>query len=541
MTTFLRVSDLTVKAKDNFILDGISFELEKGKVLGLIGESGAGKSTLALAAIGYLKPGLEISSGSVVLDDNDLTIASDSALRQLRQSKVAYVAQSAAASFNPFFRLGYQVTELVILSGFIEKSDRYKVATDLFARLQLPSPKVFARKYPHQASGGQLQRAMIAMALLNDPDLIVFDEPTTALDVTTQLDVLSVIRQVVAEQGCAALYVSHDLAVVSQMCDSILVLRHGKMVEMNATRSIIDQPQDSYTRSLVAHRKVGDFLTDTPQADDAPLISAENITLGYGKVQIVPNASIALNENEILAIVGESGSGKTTVARAIAGLLEPWSGTIKLRGTTLQGNVDNRSQNHRQHIQFIHQLPDVALNPRQTIRTALMRPLQVFKGLDGAALNTRLNALMDEVELPRDLLGRYPGALSGGQKQRVCIARCLAAEPDLLICDEVTAALDPLVEDSILALLWRLKEEHRMAIIFITHNLGVTRRFAHSVTIMEHGKIVESGPTAQIFADPQQAYTCRLLASEPSTDAGWINARELSGATGPRKHRHDSL
>ena len=532
MTTFLRVSDLTVKAKDNFILDGISFELEKGKVLGLIGESGAGKSTLALAAIGYLKPGLEISSGSVVLDDNDLTIASDSALRQLRQSKVAYVAQSAAASFNPFFRLGYQVTELGILSGFIEKSDRYKVATDLFARLQLPSPKVFARKYPHQASGGQLQRAMIAMALLNDPDLIVFDEPTTALDVTTQLDVLSVIRQVVAEQGCAALYVSHDLAVVSQMCDSILVLRHGKMVEMNATRGIIDQPQDSYTRSLVAHRKVGDFLTDTPRADDAPLISAENITLGYGKVPIVPNASIALNENEILAIVGESGSGKTTVARAIAGLLEPWSGTIKLRGTTLQGNVDNRSQNHRQHIQFIHQLPDVALNPRQTIRTALMRPLQVFKGLDGAAMNTRLNALMDEVELPRDLLGRYPGALSGGQKQRVCIARCLAAEPDLLICDEVTAALDPLVEDSILALLWRLKEEHRMAIIFITHNLGVTRRFAHSVTIMEHGKIVESGPTAQIFADPQQAYTCRLLASEPSTDAGWINARELSGANG---------
>jgi peptide/nickel transport system ATP-binding protein len=376
-----------------------------------------------------------------------------------------------------------------------------------------------------------LQRAMIAMALLNDPDLIVFDEPTTALDVTTQLEVLSVIRQVVAEQGCAAIYVSHDLAVVSQICDDIIVLRHGKVIEANSTRDIIDRPQETYTRSLVAHRKVGEFLTDTGQDDAVPLISAEALTLGYGKMPIVRDAAVTLNENEVLAIVGESGSGKTTVARAFAGLLEPWSGKIRLKGEELAGNVDNRSQAHRQRIQFIHQLPDVALNPRQTIRTALARPLQVFKGLTGAALDGRLNALMDEVELPRALLDRYPGALSGGQKQRVCIARCLAAEPDLLICDEVTAALDPLVEDSILALLWRLKEEHRMAIVFITHNLGVTRRFAHSLIIMEHGEIVEQGPTAQVFANPQQAYTLRLLASEPSTEAGWIDAREREAAT----------
>jgi peptide/nickel transport system ATP-binding protein len=519
--SFLEISDLKLKAGQKTILDGVSLSVEKGQVVGLIGESGAGKSTLALAAMGFLKPGLEVTGGSVVLDGTDLMQVPDQQLRKLRRNKVAYVAQSAAASFNPFYRLGDQVMELATLETDISKGERRKMAADLFRRLRLAEPETFARKYPHQVSGGQLQRAMIAMALLNDPELIVFDEPTTALDVTTQVEVLRVIRLVIAEHACAAIYVSHDLAVVSQMCDDILVLRHGKTVERSAPRALIDMPKTEYARDLVAHRATGDFPSD--ELADKPLVlEATSLKLGYRKHLVVPSASVSVRAGEVIALVGESGSGKTTLARAIAGLLKPWEGKVTLFGDELAGDVDNRTQEQRRRVQFVHQLPDVALNPRHSIRVTLARPLRMFHGISGSRLESRLAQLMDEVELPHELLARTPGALSGGQKQRICIARCLAAEPDILICDEVTSALDPLIEDSILKLLWRLQQEHSLGIFFITHNLGVTRRFAHSVVIMESGMIVERGPTAEIFSDPQQAYTKRLLAAEPSTRSGWL-------------------
>jgi peptide/nickel transport system ATP-binding protein len=516
--SFLSVRDLTIAARGGKILDTISFDLERGRVLGLIGESGAGKSTLALASMGFLKPGLSVTSGSVVLDGADFVTMDDTALRKLRRDRMAYVAQSAAAAFNPFYRLGAQVTELRSARG-----DRYALAAELFGKLRLPEPETFARKYPHQVSGGQLQRAMIAMALINDPDLIVFDEPTTALDVTTQLEVLRVIREVIAAQGCAAIYVSHDLAVVSQMCDDILVLRHGRMVERNTARGIIDAPTEDYTRALVAHRAAGDFVS----TGGAPpvLLEARGLKLGYGRVDIVPKADLTVGKGEVVALVGESGSGKTTLARALAGLLETREGSVTLNGVPLHPSIDRRDSDQMRRIQFVHQLPDVAMNPRQRIRTILARPLALFGGLRGTALNNRLASLMREVELSETLLDRVPGALSGGQKQRVCIARCLAAEPDLLICDEVTSALDPLVEDSILKLLWRLKESHRMGIVFITHNLSVTRRFANRVLIMERGKIVETGPTEAVFSAPQQDYTRTLLAANPEMRGGWLDER----------------
>jgi|TARA_B100001142_G_scaffold292988_1_gene312216 peptide/nickel transport system ATP-binding protein len=519
--SFLEIKNMNLVAGEKTLLADISLTMEKGEVLGLIGESGAGKSTLGLAAIGFMRPGCSISLGEVKLMGKDLVTMSQPDLRQLRQQKVAYVAQSAAAAFNPFYRLQDQVTELRALQKDMTKSERREIARSLFERLQLPDPESFCSKYPHQTSGGQLQRAMIAMALLNDPELIVFDEPTTALDVTTQMEVLRVIRQVIADQGCAAIYVSHDLAVISQISDRILVLRNGRMVEQNSTRVIIEEPEQDYTQALVAHRKVGDFVGQPPA--EASVIDARALDLGYGLVKIVNDVNLSISQGEIVALVGESGSGKTTVARSIAGLLPPWAGEILLDGETLEGNIDRRSDDIRRRIQFVHQLPDVALNPRQTIRVALARPLQKFQKLSGKALQDRLDQLMDEVELPRELLNRYPGALSGGQKQRVCIARCLAAEPEILICDEVTSALDALVEDSILKLLWRLQQQRQICILFITHNLGVTRRFAHSVVIMEHGKIVEQGPTEEVFADPKQDYTKRLLASEPTTRRGWLD------------------
>lgn len=519
--SFLEIDALTIVAGSNVILSEISLTVEKGQVMGLIGESGAGKSTLALAGLGFLRPGLTVKSGTIRMDVMDFVAASAAEMRAWRRSQVAYVAQSAAAAFNPFYRLESQVTELRQLQSPMTTPEKRALASDLFRRLQLPDPTSFGRKYPHQASGGQLQRAMIAMALLNKPKLIVFDEPTTALDVTTQVEVLRTIRQIVQEEGCAALYVSHDLSVVSQMCDNILVLKHGKMVEMNTARQIIDHPQTEYCKALVAHRAGGDFAR--LNRTKAPLLITRGLDLGYAGVKLVHDINVTVGRSEIVALVGESGSGKTTVARAIAGLLAPMAGVIALDGVTLASNVDARSDEQRKRIQFIHQLPDVALNPRHTIRATLARPLQKFHGLKGDALEARLLQLMADVELSPKLLDRYPGALSGGQKQRVCIARCLAADPQLLVCDEITSALDPLVEDSILRLLWKLKQEKDLSILFITHNLGVTRRFAHTVVIMERGQIVEHGPTEAVFAAPSEAYTKRLLAAEPTTAAGWLD------------------
>jgi peptide/nickel transport system ATP-binding protein len=520
MTPVLTVRGLSVASRNGPILQGIDLDLMPGRVLGLIGESGAGKSTLGLAAIGYLKAGCSFTGGTATLLGHDVTRLPAADLRALRRARVSYVAQSAAAAFNPFWRLERQVTELAAPEG------RGALARDLFARLQLPDPDSFGRRYPHQVSGGQLQRAMIAMALANRPDLVVFDEPTTALDVTTQREVLLQIREVVAQQGCAALYISHDLAVVSQMADDILVLRHGRMVESGPARQVVEAPATDYARALVAHRQGG---ATPPHAVATPVLAASDLSIGYGGRAVVQGVSLQVNRGEALAIVGESGSGKTTLARALAGLVAPLRGQVLLEGHSLAPRVEGRSPQQRRRLQFIHQLPDVALNPRQTLRQILGRPLTLFR--QPADPDAALNALMADVGLPAALLDRYPGALSGGQKQRVCIARALAADPELLLCDEITSALDPLVEDGILALLSGLLVRRGVGIVLITHNLGLTRSFAHRVVVMEQGRIVETGPTDALFAAPDHPYTRRLLAAEPRMAAGWLD--RARAATNP--------
>ncbi len=520
--TALSIEGLCVNARAP-ILQDISLHVRRGEIFGVIGESGAGKSTLAMAMVGLLRAGCHRVAGKVTLSGQSLFDLSQLQLEQVRRRKVSYVAQSAAAAFNPFYRLGDQVTELAALELGTPLAERGKMAEGLFRELQLPNPETFGMRYPHQVSGGQLQRAMIAMALINDPDLIIFDEPTTALDVTTQLEVMRLIRKIVTARGCGAVYISHDLAVVAQPADRLMVLRHGKVVETGATRDLMESPAQDYTRALVAAKTT----TSPPMHAETsvPIIALRDFAAGYGAVSTVRDINLDLSAGHITCLVGESGSGKTTLARAIAGLVDVHGGTATFQGKPLAPRIESRPREARRRLQYIHQLPDLALNPRQKVREVIGRPLAFFGGETGAAAEERLRKLMRDVELPEDFLDRAPGSLSGGQKQRICIARALAADPEVLICDEVTSALDPLVEESVIQLLLRLMQTRPLTLLFITHNLGLTRRFAHEVAVMQAGRIVEFAPAAQIFAAPQQAYTRTLLGATPMMARGWLEAR----------------
>ncbi|MGZ9719047.1 ABC transporter ATP-binding protein [Rhizobium miluonense] len=519
----LRIENLRIDAKQSTILENIDLEVHPGEIFGIIGESGAGKSTLAMATIGLLRAGCQMASGRVVLAGQSLFELSQPALEGVRRRKVSYVAQSAAAAFNPFYRLEDQITELAAVELGTPKEERRAMATRLFRELQLPEPETFGRRYPHQVSGGQLQRAMIAMALVNEPELIIFDEPTTALDVTTQLEVIRLIHKVVKGRGCGAIYISHDLAVVSQLADRVMVLRHGHIVEMGKTRDLIETPKEDYTRALVANKTTTSGVPGA--AASTPIIEIRNLSAGYGGLSFVHDISLDLSAGHITCLVGESGSGKTTLARSIAGLVDVHGGAITLKGAPLAGRIENRSFDARRRVQYIHQLPDLALNPRQTIREIVGRPLTWFGGMKGDAREQSLRQLMRDVELPESFLDRVPGSLSGGQKQRICIARALAAQPDVLICDEVTSALDPLVEESVIRLLLRIMDTRPLTMLFITHNLGLTRRFAHDVAVMQKGQIAEFGPAERIFAHPRQDYTKTLIDSTPLMERGWLESR----------------
>jgi peptide/nickel transport system ATP-binding protein len=519
----LRIEDLRIDAGQATLLQDMALEVRPGEIFGIIGESGAGKSTLAMAALGLLRPGCHRVTGTVTLAGNALFDLAPLALESVRRRKVSYVAQSAAAAFNPFYRLEDQVTELAALERGMPKAERRALAARLFRELQLPDPERFGQRYPHQVSGGQLQRAMIAMALVNEPELIIFDEPTTALDVTTQLEVIRLIRKAVKGRGCGAIYISHDLAVVSQLADRLMVLRNGRIVETGATRDLIETPKEEYTRALVANKTTPGRVASADAAK--PIIEISGLSAGYGGLTTVRDVSLQLSAGHITCLVGESGSGKTTLARAIAGLVDIHAGSMALKGEPLPGRIESRSFEARRRLQYIHQLPDLALNPRQTVREIVGRPLGWFGGLKAGACEERLRQMMRDVELPESFLDRVPGSLSGGQKQRICIARALAAEPDVLICDEVTSALDPLVEESVIRLLLRLMDARPLTMLFITHNLGLTRRFAHDVAVMQQGEIVEFGPAAQVFGSPRQDYTRSLIHSTPLMERGWLEAR----------------
>lgn len=524
----LRIRGLQVEGfadgKWNPIVHGVDLDLDRGQVLGLIGESGAGKSTIGLAAMGFTRDGCRISGGSVEFDGLELTTTAESDLRILRGSRIAYVAQSAAASFNPAHKLVDQYMEAPIHHRMKSREESREDAVEMYRRLHLPDPEGIGFRYPHQVSGGQLQRAMTAMAMSCRPDLIIFDEPTTALDVTTQIEVLAAIRYIVRQFATAVIYISHDLAVVAQMADVIKVLLKGEEVEEADTRTMLESPQDDYTKSLWSVRNLRHSQKNRPVDGSAvPVVSVEGIGAGYGGTRVLEDVSFDVHPGMTVALVGESGSGKSTAARCITGLLQPFEGRILLNGEELAKNYRNRSVDQLRQVQMIYQMADTALNPRIRIGEIIGRPARFYCGLRGTALKSRVDELLDLLELDPSLFyNRFPSELSGGQKQRVGIARALAAEPAFIICDEITSALDQLVAGEILKMLDRFQRDMNLAYLFITHDLAMVRSIADEVVVMKEGRVVEQGPKREMFMPPHHHYTDLLLSSVPEMDPDWL-------------------
>lgn len=529
MTEILKMTDLKIEgfSEEQWlpIVKGINLTLNKGEVLGLIGESGAGKSTIGLASMAYTRMGCRFVGGSIVFDNLELFGQSEEVLRKIRGTRIAYVAQSAAASFNPAHRLIKQYAEAPIQHGLMNFAQAEENAIDIYRRLLLPDPERIGYRYPHQVSGGQLQRAMVAMAMACTPDIIVFDEPTTALDVTTQIEVLAAIKKITREFNTAALYISHDLAVVAQLADRIMVLRYGELVEENYARKLLTDPQKDYTRALLSVRSLREEK-DFSAAGKEIVLEIEDVSASYsGKEadKVLENINLKIRRGRTVALVGESGSGKSTLARVITGLLPPLKGKIIFEGKELPPALKSRTREMLRRIQMIYQMPDTALNPRHKIRKVLGRPLDFYFGLKGQERENRVLELLELIELKKKYIDRFPNELSGGEKQRICIARALAAQPDLIICDEPTSALDQLVAEEILKLLQDLQNELRVSYLFITHDLATVKAISDEIIVMLQGRIVEQGVKQDVLSPPHHEYTELLLSSVPEMDPDWLD------------------
>jgi len=525
------VEGLCVSAGAATLVDNLSFSIRPGEVLALIGESGSGKTTTALALMGFARHGCRISGGRVRIGDVEVLGLAPRQLRALRGRTVTYIAQSAAASFDPSRTILDQVVEPARVHGVLRRAEAELKAIALFRELALPEPESIGSRYPHQVSGGQLQRLMAAMALITDPEVVILDEPTTALDVTTQIEVLRAFRRVVRERQVTAVYVSHDLAVVAQMADHILVLRDGRMRELKTTERLLTAPENDYTKSLLAAARPTVRTQAKSGADSELLLEVRGLSAGYGPrgangrpaKMIVEDIDLQLKRGQAIGVIGESGSGKTTLARTVAGLLAPCAGTMKFAGHELKPTLVQRSRDELRRIQIVFQSADTALNPSQTIESILARPLEFYKGMKGAPLKRRIGELLDLVQLPRALAGRLPGGLSGGQKQRVSLARALAAEPDLILCDEVTSALDTVVGAAVLDLIAELRRELGVSYLFISHDLHTVRAVCDEIVVMQHGRKLAQVARVDYDRGPHHPYYEQLARAVPELRRGWLD------------------
>lgn len=542
----LEIGYLNAENEIDMAVNGISFSVQEGETLGVVGESGCGKSTVARALMGYLRPGGKVIGGEIhLIGDSVLGMATDQ-LQNIRGKTVAIIPQNPLSSLTYHMTVGSQVSEILRIHQGMNKAEARAEAIKLLHATHLPEPEIIYDRYPHQISGGQRQRIVIAAALACRPALMILDEPTTALDTTTEMQVLKLLKDLRKEIDTAIVYITHDLTLTSYMCDRVLVMHDGNIVEEGPARTIFDQPKKTYTRQLVAaiprvdqppkrakieESQLGDRILEiedlsfayTPPWSLAKMFRREDIPLA------VDNVSFDIRQSETLGLVGESGSGKSTVANIVAGLLAPTQGSIRFDGNDLHQRSEQRSIEDRRRIQLIFQDPLSSLNPRHRIGTILTRSIMSFFGLDQRQSRDKAVALLEELELPAEFMGRYPRQLSGGQQQRVAVARAFAADPDLILCDEITSALDVSVQAHVLDLLMALQRKTGTACMFISHDLGVIREVAHRAVVMRNGKVEETGPTEHLFNNSQNPYTRHLIAAAERRDDGiQVNTDSLS-------------
>jgi peptide/nickel transport system ATP-binding protein len=575
----------TTSGRVPVIMD-VSFDIAPGEVLGVVGESGSGKTTVGLSLLGHARRGLRIDGGTIMLGDQDILSLGDEELRQLRGSLVSYVPQDPASSLNPALRIGLQLRE-VLEAHSSGRGDHDERIAEMMREVALSDDPKYLRRYPHELSGGQQQRVGLAMAFANRPRLIVLDEPTTGLDVTTQATVLATVRELAVAHDVAALYVSHDLAVVAAVARRVAVMYAGRVVELGLAEELFDSSAHPYTRRLVGaiprlaggrslvgipghapspgrrppgcafaprctmhipecdaevpplvpvrsghsarciralevvkqtQARVGDPVDIAHPDADSAVLTLENVVARYGKIEVLHSINLTLDQHECLAVVGESGSGKTTTARSIAGLHRDWTGSIRLGDNELETAARSRSTETRRQIQYIFQNPYGSLNPRKTVGETVGQPLAVFGLAKGREAEDRVGEMLEQVSLSASYANRYPDQLSGGERQRVAIARGLISSPSILVCDEVTSALDVSVQAAIVELLGQLQRDLGLSMVFVTHNLPLVRSIAQKVAVLSEGSIVEYGETAQMLADPQQPYTQQLIANTPSLE-----------------------
>ena len=519
------------KGNDTSAVCGASLSLERGETLGIAGESGSGKSTLARALLGYTRPGGRFAAGSVTVGGTNVLSMDRVALRRFRGGRAAMVHQNPLSSLTPHLTIGNQLAEIVRRHTDLKGSEIVDRIFWLLERTGLPEPKVIASRYPHEISGGQRQRVVIAAALIGRSELLVLDEPTTALDKTVETEVLQLIKEIQSELNASMIYVSHDLNVISAMCSRVVIMKSCRIVEQGDVKELFSSPKTDYARDLIAAIPGLDEQGPEPKHDTgaspAPALSVDGLNFAYVQPSFfswlrqppplaVKDLTVNIPEGQTLGVVGESGSGKSTLAALIAGVFSGNTGKIMIGEKQLQGSARTRPRDLRRRVQLVFQDPLSSLNPTHTIEDILTRPMRLYFGKSAPECHEAAVQLIKDLELSPELLKRFPRQLSGGEQQRIAIGRALAAEPDLLICDEVTSALDVTIQARVLDLLMRVQSDRRLTCLFISHDLGVIGRVSHTIAVLQDGELREVGPRNRILKTPEHAYTRRLLSSMPT-------------------------